>query len=274
VGCVWVSYKSIPTKGQPLVHPLQSWGDIGTYRFPELAFERRFGNVDSAVRALRRTGKYVIGWLDAGIWERLHFLRGFTEAITDLFAHRDRTHRLLGTLTGFNVGLIKAYSELGVDCVGFTEDWGTQSGLQVRPEVWVEVFKPYYARIFEEARKGGLHTYVHSCGNIYDIIGHWIEVGLNVVQIDAPRQVGLEKLSAFTGKICFNCCIDIQKVLVRGIKSEIYSEAKEMIETLACDQGGFIARQYPKLVHIMVTPETHEIAYNAFLKYGKLRSRN
>ena len=47
-----------------------------------------------------------------------------------------------------------------------------------------------------------------------------------------------------------------------------------MIETLACDQGGFIARQYPKLVHIKVTPEAHEIAYNAFLKYGKLRPRN
>ena len=32
-------------------------------------------------------------------------------------------------------------------------------------------------------------------------------------------------------------------------------------------EGGFIARQYPQLVHIGVKPEVNEIAYRAFKKY-------
>jgi len=270
-GITWISYKSIPTIGQPKGHPLQDWNNIDDYRFPELALEERFEGLDKQVKHLRSLGKYIIGWLDFGIWERLHFLRGFKEAILDLYVHRDRIHKLLELLTRFKIGLIKGYSELGVDCVAFTDDWGTQLGLFIKPEIWVEVFKPYYRRIFKEAEKKGLHTYIHSCGNIYDIIGYWIEDGLKILQIDAPHQIGIERLSTYAGKICFNCCIDIQKVLVKGVKSEIYEEAKKMVELLGCENGGFIARQYPQLVHIGVKPEVNEIAYKAFLKFSKCK---
>ena len=113
---------------------------------------------------------------------------------------------------------------------------------------------------------------MHSCGNIYDIIGHWIEAGLDIIQLDSPRQSGLERLSRHSGRICFNCCIDIQNILVRGVESEIYAEAKRMIRLLGCGNGGFIARQYPQLLHIGVKPEVNDIAYKAFLKFGKYKS--
>jgi hypothetical protein len=272
-GCVWVSYKSIPTMGQPLGHPLRSWEDFTDYNFPEVALEKRFEGVEDAVRCLRERGKYIVGSLDFGIWEKYHFLRGFREAVTDLYTRRENAHKLLSILTEFKIGLIKGYSELGVDCVGFTDDWGTQSGLMISPRLWVEVFKPYYARIFQEARRRGMHTYLHSCGNIYDIIGHLAEVGLNIIQLDAPHQSGIERLSrSYAGRICFNCCIDIQKVLVKGVESEIYEEARKMITLLGTESGGFIARQYPTLYHIGVKPEVNEIAYKAFLKYGVYKS--
>jgi len=269
--CVWVSYKSVPTMGQPIGHPLQNWDNIENYKFPDLMLEKRFEGLDKTVKRLRSLGKYIIGGLDFGIWERLHFLRGFKEAIMDIYMHRDRIHKLLEILTEFKIGLIKGYSEIEVDCVSFTDDWGSQSNLFIAPKLWVEIFKPYYRRIFEEARKRGLHTYIHSCGNIYDIIGHWIETSLNIIQIDAPHQIGLERLSRYAGKICFNCCIDIQSVLVKGVESEIYAEAKKMIRLLGCENGGFIARQYPQLPHIGVKPEINEIAYKAFLKFGKYK---
>jgi len=269
-GCLWVSYKSIPTMGQPVGHPLQDWSNIESYEFPELALEKRFEGLEEEVKRLRSLGKYIVGGLDFGIWERLHFLRGFKEAIVDLYLHRDRIYKLLEVLTEFKVGLIKGYSELNIDCVGFTDDWGSQSSLMIPPELWVEVFKPYYARIFREARKRGMHTYLHSCGNIYDIIGHLAEAGLNIIQLDAPHQSGVERLSrSYAGRICFNCCIDIQKILVKGVESEIYEEARRLIKLLGREDGGFIARQYPQLIHIGVKPEVNDIAYKAFLKWGK-----
>ena len=267
-GCTWVSYKSIPTMGQPLVHPLQDWDDYADFKFPEIDLEKRFAGVDAEVSEFRDLGKYIIGALDFGIWERLHFMRGLTETVMDLYSHPERVHELLEIITEFKLELIKGYAELGIDCVGFTDDWGDQSRLMIRPQQWEEVFKPYYARIFGAARDAGMHTFLHSCGNVSSIIGHLIDTGLDIIQIDAPHQNGVQLLSEkFRGKICFDCCIDIQKVLVTGNEGLIDEEAKLLTSQLGYREGGFIARQYPQLVHIGVKPEVNEMAYRAFRKY-------
>ena len=267
-GCTWVSYKSIPTMGQPLVHPLQDWGDYSNFRFPEIDLEKRFDGVADEIQEFRDMGKYIIGALDFGIWERLHFMRGLTETVMDLYTHPERVHTLLEIITEFKLEIIKGYSRLGIDCVGFTDDWGDQTRLMIRPQQWEEVFKPYYARIFGAARKAGMHTFLHSCGNISSIIGHLIDTGLDIIQIDAPHQNGVQLLSEkYRGKICFDCCIDIQKILVTGDREFIEEEAQLLTSQLGSRQGGFIARQYPQLVHIGIKPEVNEIAYRAFKKF-------
>jgi hypothetical protein len=267
-GCTWVSYKSIPSMGQPLIHPLQNWEKYNDYQFPEIEIDRRFEGLFQQVQEYRDLGKYIIGALDFGIWERLHFLRGLNETIMDLYTKPERVHSLLEIITDFKLELIKGYSRLGIDCVGFTDDWGDQSNLMIRPRQWEEIFKPYYERIFQAAKRRGLHTFLHSCGNISTIIGHLIETGLDIIQIDAPHQNGVQVLSEeFRGKICFDCCIDIQKVLITGDPFLIEEEARILTSQLGSKEGGFIARQYPQLVHIGVDPEINEIAYRAFQKY-------
>ena len=265
-GCTWVSYRSIPTMGQPLVHPLGDWGDYPDFQFPEIDLERRFSGVE--VNEFRNLGKYIIGALDFGIWERLHFMRGLNETFMDLYSNPERVQTLLEIITEFKLELIKGYSRLGIDCVGFTDDWGDQTRLMIRPQQWEEVFKPYYQRIFGAAKKAGMHTFLHSCGNISSIIGHLIDTGLDIIQIDAPHQNGVQALSElYTGKICFDCCIDIQKVLVTGDRELIEEDARLLTSHLGGREGGFIARQYPQLVHIGVKPEVNEMAYRAFKKY-------
>lgn len=138
----------------------------------------------------------------------------------------------------------------------------------IRPKQWEEVFKPYYSRIFGAAKKAGMHTFLHSCGNISSIIGHLIDAGLDIIQIDAPHQNGVQGLGEkYRRKICFDCCIDIQKILVTGDEELIEEEARTLTSQLGSREGGFIARQYPQLVHIGVKPEVNEIAYRAFKKY-------
>ena len=266
-GCTWVSYKSIPTMGQPLVHPLQDWSNYEGFKFPEINLEKRFAGVEKEVQEFRDLGKYIIGTLDFGVWERLHFLRGLNETVMDMYSKPERVHMLLEAITEFKLELIKGYADLGIDCVGFTDDWGDQTKLMIRPKQWEEVFKPHYERIFKAAKKEGMHTWLHSCGNITAILGHLIETGLNMIQIDGPQQNGVEELAKHRGKICFDCCIDIQKVLPTGDAKLIDEEARLLTSQLGSKEGGFIARQYPQLVHIGVGPEVNEIAYNAYKKY-------
>jgi hypothetical protein len=171
-GCTWVSYKSIPTMGQPLVHPLQDWENLCGFQFPDIRLSDRFQGVDEEIEEFRGMGKYVIGALDFGVWERLHFMRGLNETVLDLYRNQDRVELLLDKITEFKLELINGYAELGVDCVGFTDDWGDQLKLMINPTLWVKMFKPHYVKIFDAAKSHGMHTFLHSCGNISTILEH------------------------------------------------------------------------------------------------------
>jgi hypothetical protein len=54
----------------------------------------------------------------------------------------------------------------------------------VRPEIFREFIKPYYARIGAACREQGMHWWLHSCGNNArigtNIMGDLAEVGLDV----------------------------------------------------------------------------------------------
>ena len=78
--------------------------------------------------------------------------------------------------------------------------------------------------------------------------------------------VGLQEPTA--GEICFDCCIDIQKVLPTGDMNLISEEARLLTRSLGNREGGFIARQYPQLIHIGIPPEVNEMAYEAFRLWG------
>ena len=109
--CTWVRYKSVPNMGQPLIHPLEDWKNYSDFKFPKFDMEKRFHNVENEVKKLRNLGKYIIGYLDSGIWERLHFLRGLTQSMMDLHLNPERTHSLLKILTDFKLELIKWFSK-------------------------------------------------------------------------------------------------------------------------------------------------------------------
>ena len=49
-----------------------------------------------------------------------------------------------------------------------------------------------------------MHAWMHSCGHVNDIVGEWIDCGLDVVNLQQPRNLGIEEIGArYRGKICF-----------------------------------------------------------------------
>ncbi len=165
-----------------------------------------------------KTGKYVVGADPINAYERLRSLMGFENLMVAMYADQERFERLLDKLTDMTVEVVEAYAGIG-GVHGFMtwDDWGLQTSLQIRPAKWREMFKPRYARIVEACHKNGMHYILHSCGVIWDIIPDMIEIGMDVLQIDQPRLMGVERLAnEFGGKICFWNCVDIQWSVADG----------------------------------------------------------
>ena len=257
--------------GHAEVHPLADLGALDGYEFPDVLSPRRVALATALAAAAHEAGKYVVGADPIMTIERLRLLMGFENLMVALYTERERFQRLLDQLTEMTVGAIRTYEEMGaVDGFMTWEDWGLQTTLQIRPEQWREIFKPHYARVVEETHRAGMHYIFHCCGFIMDIIPDLIEIGMDVLQLDQPRLMGIDRLAAeFGGRICFWNTVDIQwSPLEEVTLDELRAEAKHMIEQFGRFGGGFIARQYPQPRDIGMPIEKHHAIYEAFMEHG------
>ena len=282
-GCIWDNLGG-KTMGNVVTHPLSSWNKLEDYKFPDPYLEERFKDPISVSVGKARfkisgakdqistwaEDRYVLGNLGIALLQRLQFLRGADTILKDVFLERERAEELADKVTDFFRGIIEMWSSTGAHGVIAYDDFGTQEGLWLRPQMWREFFKPRYRRMIKAAHDRGMHFFLHSCGYIYDVIGDLIECGLDVLQLDQPELLGVDRLGKdFGGRICFFCVVDIQKTLHMGTKVEIEEAAKHMIEVFGSFDGGFMGRAYPQPEAIDLKPENVDAMCNAFRKYGK-----
>ena len=145
-----------------------------------------------------------------------------------------------------------------------------QDRLMIRPDIWREIWKPRYERIYKAAHEAGMLTLLHSCGYIMDILEDLIEIGLDVIQIDQQENMGLRTLGEkFGGRITFFAPVDIQKTMAYGSKDDIQRYVRDMFRYLWRPEGGFIPQWYADPVGAGHTQEAIDTMCQEFIKVGK-----
>ena len=149
------------------------------------------------------------------------------------------------------------------------EDLGLQERLIVAPNLWREVFKPRMAQIVAKTHSRKMHFISHTCGGILDIIEDFIEIGVDVVQIDQQDNMGIDELAhRYAGRICFFCPVDIQTTLPVGTFAQIEAKAKQLIKAFGSDGGGFMAKTYPQPEAIDIPEANTKFMCDVYKKYG------
>ncbi|MFZ2657839.1 MAG: uroporphyrinogen decarboxylase family protein [Victivallales bacterium] len=236
-GIEWESLDQ--TLGQPKNTPLASWDMLSSYAAPDPNAAGRYDHLRAFVG--RNADKYLMATLGISGFNRTMYIRGYENTMEDLYLNRDRIEQLLDMVFSFETEVIKNYGRFGIDAVSFFDDWGMQESLMISPELWREMFKPRYRRQFDLAHRLGMHVYFHCCGNIYSIIGDLVEIGADVLNLNQPDLLGIERMGKdFGGRVCFNCPVDHQRLALDGSRDEIFSYVKRLYENLGCFNGGFI----------------------------------
>jgi uroporphyrinogen decarboxylase len=266
-GCLWVR-SEMDNMGQVKGHPLADWQALDHFHWPDPddpafyeGMEERFSGSE---------GKYVITPIFMLLFERMHTLHGFENTLVDLYMERERIEMLADRIVAFDLGIIRSIADRFPGCIhglGFTDDWGTQQAVFVNPRLWDEFFKPRYRRIFDAIHEAGWHVWMHSCGRINAILESLIEIGLDVINLQQPRALGIEELGQqFRGRICFESLCDIQHTLPFKGAEEIREEALLLLGHWAVPSGGFILSDYGDGQAIGVELEKKRIMLDAFLE--------
>lgn len=125
------------------------------------------------------------------------------------------------------------------------DDWGTQSGLIAAPDVYTQLFKPYYRRFNDTLHRlaPNVKSFLHSCGAIYDLIDPIIESGfdiLNPVQWVAGGHSYKEWKDKARGRIAlWGGGINTQVTLPLGSVEAVARESAEITAYMKQD-GGFV----------------------------------
>ncbi len=273
-GCLWVR-SEIDNMGQVKGHPLESWSALDHYRWPDpddpafyTGMEERFQGLD---------GKYITTGIFMLLFERMHALRGFQYVLEDLYLERKKIERLADRIVEFDLRIIANIAARfpgQIHGFTFTDDWGTQQDAFISPKLWREFFQPRYQKITAAVHTAGWHVWMHSCGRINKLIPGMIEAGVDVLNLEQPRALGIEAIGRqFAGKVCFSSGCDIQQTLPFQDEAAIRAEAALLLDCWATPQGGFILADDENDFDLGTPIEKKELALKAFLELDRWKRR-
>ncbi len=247
-GCVW-GHTDLKNMGQVKGHPLEEIPeDLSRTVFPDYTDPRRYEQMPEKLDRGQSQGKYITTYLFFVLWERMHALHGFENSLCDLLTDRPAMERLADHIVEVNLIFVH---EMGkrfagrIDAISMTDDWGTQQAAFVSFDLWMDFFYPRYKRLFDAMHSYGFDVWVHSCGKVNEIIEGYIRAGVDVVNLQQPRALGIEEIGRrYHGRIAFESLCDIQATLPTGDKSKIDEDVEALMTHWAGPEGGLIFSDY------------------------------
>jgi len=199
-----------------------------------------------AYREVLKSYKDFFVWMNMnGCFDLARFIRGTEQFFIDLAYEPKKAEILLDKVNNLSISFFeKCIHKVGdlVDGVYLGDDWGTQQGLAISPEMWKKYIKPRYKKLLTLIKNHGLKYCHHTCGGVYPIIGEMIELGFDVLNPIQPLANGMdpEKLGKeFGSEIAFYGGIDEQRTLPQGTVTDVKNEVFHRMKTLG-KFGGYI----------------------------------
>ena len=128
------------------------------------------------------------GFMGTGIFEQCHFLMGFEDTLTNLYAHPDEMHALIDYITEYRLTYVRMLIDnLQPDVIFSHDDWGTKNALFMKPEMWREFFKEPYRRFYGYIRSRGVIAIHHADSYLAPIVEDMVEIGIQVWQGVLPE---------------------------------------------------------------------------------------
>ncbi len=205
--------------------------------------------VRQQVAAARQTGKVVVFMGDrmnrAAQLKPAMYLRGIDQILIDMALDPDIAEYIFRRVAAFYLEYARRTFEAadgGIDIFMMGDDFGTQKGLFVSPDMWRQFLRPGFKAFIDLGHQHGCKVAHHSCGSIKPIIPDLIECGLeilNPIQPDVEDMDRRELKQLFGDRLCFHGSISIQQTLPFGTSDDVRREVQERAETLG-PSGGFI----------------------------------
>ncbi|MFO8019615.1 MAG: uroporphyrinogen decarboxylase family protein [Promethearchaeia archaeon] len=169
-----------------------------------------------------------------GPWENLHFGIGYANIAKFWRKDREFLHEIVDFYSNFALDGMKKlvkYAKPKVIMVG--DDYGYNSGLQMSMEMWRELVKPTLVKHVQIAHEAGAKFLLHSCGNVGELFGEFVEIGIDGIESLKPFNNDLPALKRKYGEdIALVGTIDDSNLLKYATPEEVKESIAESLDAL------------------------------------------
>lgn len=268
-GVYWREFMPYTDGHAPLVSDISDWKDV--VRIPDLDAIDWEGCAARDCENLDRENKIL--WIPdpIGLFERMHALMSFDDALCSFYDDPEAVKELLDALTEWKIDLfgriIKYYKP---DVIQMHDDYGTQRAPFLAPDLWREFFKDNLKKISDSVRSRNVFFFLHSCGKIDELIGDFVDCGFDgwdsVMRCNDLETIGKK----YGDRLSFSPAIGNQKSIDSFTEEEAREEVRWYINALG-HFGGVIPRPVTSMI---VSEKIGEIMVDEVEKYGKTYYKN
>lgn len=230
--------RGLPIDACPVI---ADWAELDQF-LEEFPCSERSRTLDE-LRAARRENpdSYVLVCWNHYFHQRLAYIRGIEALLCDFYDARDKLRAVMDRLLDLYRVWARGAAEAGADGVWGGEDLGDQRSLFMRPETFREIYAPYYRGLADVLHSNGLDFWLHSCGNITELVDDLIDCGVDVLH---PIQAGTMDdptiADRYGGRVAFWIGMDGQLILQFGTPDEVRDHVRARKRTFYRPEGGLI----------------------------------
>ncbi|MDR1247464.1 MAG: uroporphyrinogen decarboxylase (URO-D) [Clostridiales Family XIII bacterium] len=140
------------------------------------------------VNSVDRDAHLVSAFFVSGVFERLHMLMGFEDALVNMMLESETTKELCDAICEQRLTHARLLVEnLRPDIVLSHDDWGTKTNLFMKPDIWRTLIKPQYRKIYDYFRSEGVIVMHHADSFMEPIVDDMVELGIDIWQGVLPQ---------------------------------------------------------------------------------------
>jgi uroporphyrinogen decarboxylase len=175
-----------------------------------------------------------------GPWEATWRHHGMEDLLMDALAEPEWCAEMFETYTSLLLDVLQACLDRGMkpDGIYIPEDMGFKTGLMIGPSTWDRLLRPCYERIRDFTRTHGISFWMHSDGQVYDLIERFLETGVTALNpLECAAGMDIAELRRRFGKR-MTCYGNISAAGLLGPWEDLEAELQRKIPFAT--NGGFI----------------------------------
>ena len=197
---------------------------------------------DLEAQNLDRENKVIDMFCANGLFERMHYLMGFENAVCALYEEPEACKELAEAITDTKVRLIKnAIKYYKPDVFTFLDDYAHQNGLFMSIDMFRDIFKPQLKRIVDAVHEEGCLCKLHCCGKMQDLAPEYMDLGMDAIDPAMPLNDIQKMKEVFHHKVGIVGGLDVQNVVdnTASTPDDVREEVRRCIDSYG-PGGGYM----------------------------------